>query len=350
MSYKVFQWASGNVGRHTGRVICERADLELVGLHVTNPDKVGRDAAELLGLNTQAGVSASSDIEVVLNSSADVVVHTPLPSMVYGDNPDQDVDDFCQLLAAGKNVITVVGYMYPKVYGPALMDRLQSACIQGGSSFHSTGLNPGWLGDLIPLTMSGLCASVQHVKVLEISTFEHYPSPEIMFGSMGFNTLPDQFEQSNARRGQWLTGLFSESVQMVADGINLGVTQITSEQNLALADADLSTAAGTVRAGTVAGQHWRWAGLDASGEERIVHETVWRMHHTVAPGWPEGKNSVSFTGSPSMHLEFEPDFSWMSDSLLATGMHAINAIPYVVDAQPGVQTFLDLPWIMCRQS
>ena len=350
MSYRVFQWASGNVGRHTGRAIVSRADLELVGLHVTSPDKVGHDAGELLGLEGKTGITATGDIGAVMSSDADVVIHTPLPSMVYGDNPDQDIEDFCELLAAGKNVITVVGYMYPQVYGADLMSRLRDACKQGRSSFHSTGLNPGWLGDLIPLTMSALCESVEHVRVLEISTFEHYPSPDIMFGSMGFNSFPDQFEQSNARRAGWLTGLFSESVQMVADGINLGVTEITGEQDLALAETDLATAAGTVRKGTVAGQNWRWSGHDAAGRERIVHETVWRMHHAVAPEWPEGKNSVSFTGSPSMHLEFEPDFSWMSDSLLATGMHAVNAIPYVVDAAPGVQTFLDLPWIMCRQT
>ena len=55
---------------------------------------------------------------------ADVVVHTPLPSLVHGDEPGRDVDDFCRLLAAGSNVITTVGYMYPAAHGPELVDRL----------------------------------------------------------------------------------------------------------------------------------------------------------------------------------------------------------------------------------
>lgn len=348
MTYKVFQWASGGVGRQTGRVAIERESLELVGLHVYSSDKAGKDAGELLGL-APTGVSASNDVQAVTDSNADVVIHAPLPSKVYGDNPEQDLEDICTLLAAGKNVITVVGYMYPKVYGDEVVQKLETACQAGNSSFHSTGLNPGWLGDLVPLTMSALCERVEHAHILEISSFQHYPSPEIMFESMGFNSTPDVFEQSSARRTDWLNGLFSESVQMVADGMNLGVTEVTSTRQIALAEEDLQTAAGIVHKGSVAGQHWRWAGL-ANGEERIAHETIWRMHNSVAPQWAQGKNAITFKGSPSMHLEFESNFAFMSDGNLGTAMHAINAIPYVVEATPGIQTLLDLPWIMCQQS
>ncbi len=348
MTIRVFQWASGNVGRHTGRVAVERDGLALVGLHVYAPDKVGRDAGEVLGLEP-IGVPATGDIDAVISSDADVVLHTPLASLVYGEHPGQDLDDICTLLAAGKNVITVVGYLYPKAHGPEVVQRLEAACARGGSSFHSTGLNPGWLGDLVPLTMSALSERVDHVHVLEISSFEGYASPEIMFGSMGFSSSPEAFEAGNARRANWLNGLFRENVMLVADGMGLGVTDVQSTQTLALAETDLDVAAGTVGKGTVAAQRWRWAGVTSDGTERIVHETVWRIHSSVAPDWPTGKNSVRFLGSPEMYLEFEPDFRWMSDSMLATGMHAVNAIPYVVEAAPGIRTFLDLPWIMCRQ-
>lgn len=346
---KVFQWASGNIGRLAARAIVARPGLTLVGMHVHSAAKAGQDAGTLIGLDP-IGVEATTGIEAVLASDADLVLHAPLPSLVYGERPEQDLDDFEALLRAGKNVITVVGYMYPKAHGPELVTRLARACEAGGASFHSTGLNPGWLGDLMPMTMSALAERIEHVHVLEVSNFEHYPSPEIMFESMGFASPPAEFERSNARRKRWLDGLFRESVMMTADGIGLGVTAVDSTQTLAVAEADLETAAGRVPRGTVAGQHWRWSGLDADGRERMVHETVWRMHGSVAPDWPAGKHSIRFTGSPEMYLEFEPDFAWMSDSFTATAMHAVNAIPYVVNAPAGIRTFLDLPWIMCRQS
>ncbi len=342
MTYQVFQWASGTVGRHAARVVLDRTALELVGLHVLSGDKVGKDVGELLG-GAACGIAASSDINLIKQSSADVVIHAPLASMVYGDDPEQDLKDICELLAAGKNVITVVGYMYPKVYGSAVMSQLQQACEQGNSTFHSTGLNPGWMGDLVPISMSALSERIDRIHVLEISNFEHYPSPEIMFESMGFASQPEQFERSSERRTRWLNGLFSESVQMVADGIGLAIDAVASMMTLELAPEDLQTASGTVPKGTVAGQHWRWAGTQA-GVERIVHETVWRIHGSVAPSWPEGKHSIRISGSPEMLLEFEANY--VSDGLLATAMHAVNAIPAVCAADAGVKTFLDLPWLL----
>jgi hypothetical protein len=347
MTYKVFQWASGGVGVHTARVAVERESLELVGLHVISEDKVGRDAGEIVGIDP-VGVTATNNIDAVKNSDADVVIHTSLPSMIAGEKEDQDLDDFCELLAAGKNVITVVGYMYPKVYGEAVVNRLGEACRQGNSTFHSSGLNPGWMGDLLPLTISGICERIDHIHVQEVSCFDGYPSPEIMFDSMGFNATPDEYKEKVRKQKKWLDGLFSESVQMVADGLDMGVTEVVSTLETELAKEDLKVAAGTVRKGTVAGQHWRWSGM-ANGEEVIAHETVWRIHPEVAPQWIDGNNWIRFKGRPNVNFEIERDFQFMDEGGVATGMHALNAIPYVVAAEPGIKTFLDLPWIFCQK-
>ncbi len=347
MTYKVFQWASGAVGRQTARVALERESLELVGMHVFSDAKAGKDVGGLIGTD-DTGIKATTDMDAVKNSDADVVIHTSLPSLIAGEKEDQDLDDFCELLAAGKNVITVVGYMYPKVYGDAVVKRLEDACREGNSSFHSTGLNPGWMGDLLPLTMSSLCERVDHVHVVEVSMFDNYASPEIMFDSMGFNATPEEYEVKGARQKKWLDGLFSESVQMVADGMGLGVTEVVSSIEIELAERDLEVAAGTVRKGTVAGQHWRWSGM-RDGEEVIAHETVWRIHPDVAPDWADGNNWIRFKGRPAINFEIARDFGFMDDGMLATGMHAMNAIPYVVDAAPGIQTFLDLPWIFVQK-
>jgi 4-hydroxy-tetrahydrodipicolinate reductase len=339
--YRVVQWSSGNVGRHAIRLVAGRDNLELVGLYVTNPAKRGEDAGTVAGLGA-LGVAATSEIEEILGQDADVVIHTPLPSMVYGDDPGADVDIFCRLLASGKNVITTVGYMYPQIYGPAVMDRLEEACAKGGTSFHGTGLNPGWMGDLFPLVLAGCAGTVDQISVREISNFQFYPSPEIMFDMMGFGRTVADFEETAERHKAWLDGLFTESVQMVADGLEAPVDGVSSQRELATAPHDLETAAGVVAEGTVAGQRWRWAATMGDADV-VVHETVWRMHTDVAPDWPVGSHSVTVQGSPRLHVEFPPSF--MADGLLATAAHAVNAIAYVCPAPPGVRTFLDLPLI-----
>lgn len=290
MTTRLIQWTSGNVGKAIIRSIARRDGLELVGLYVNAEEKSGRDAGEIAGIGAM-GVAATSDVDAILALEADVVIHTPLPSLVNGDDPDADVKNFCRLLASGKNVITTVGYMYPKTYGQGLVERLEDACRQGNSSFHSTGLNPGWLGDLLPLTMSTLSARIDQVYVREITNFEFYPSPEIMFGMMGFGKTEAEFEQDIERYKFWLTNLFRENIQLIADGLGVELDEISDQTEHAYAPSDLETAAGLVKEGTIAGQHWEWAGLK-NGKKLIVHETVWRMHRSVAPGWPDGDHST----------------------------------------------------------
>jgi hypothetical protein len=346
MTIKVVQWGSGNVGRASIAAVAARADMDIVGLLVNSPDKAGRDIGALAGI-ADLGLAATLDVDEIVALDADVVLHMPLPSLVYGDRPDADLDNFCRLLASGKHVITTVGYMYPKVYGDEVMGRLSQACELGQVAFHGTGANPGWFGDLLPLLMSGLSLRIDQIAVQEISNFQYYPSPEIMFEMMNFARTPEEFAARSGRHRTWLDGLFTEAVQMVADGIDAHIDAVTSDMETWVATDDLDTAAGRVAAGTVAGQRWQWRAM--AGGRSIVHqETVWRMHADAAPEWPRGDWSIRITGEPEMHVTLP--HSWNRDVLGSTAAHAINAIPYVVEAGPGVKTFLDLPLIAGRGS
>ena len=167
MPIRVIQWGSGNVGRHAIRTVAAHPGMELVGMMVTDPGKVGRDIGDIAGI-PGVGVTATDDLDEILALDAEVVLHMPLPSLVYGDDPGADMDNFCRLLASGKHVVTTVGYMYPQVYGDDVMRRLTTACAEGGSTFHGTGANPGWFGDLLPLLMSGLSLRIDRIEVREL--------------------------------------------------------------------------------------------------------------------------------------------------------------------------------------
>jgi 2,4-diaminopentanoate dehydrogenase len=344
MTIRVIQWASGNVGRHAAAAVARRRGMKLVGMYVYSPAKDGMDAGLIAGVGP-LGVRATTDAERIVALDADVVIHAPLPSLVYGRDPLADLEVICRLLASGKNVVSTVGYMYPKVHGARVVRKLTLACRKGGVSFHSTGLNPGWMGDLLPLSMTALSGRIDLIQVREISNFQYYPSPEIMFEMMGFGKTETRFRRDAARYGHWLTGLFRESVQMVADGLGLALDRITHRTTRVLATEDFETAAGTVRTGTVAGQRWEWSGV-AGRRKRIVHETVWRMHEAVAPEWPTGNHSITISGEPNMRIDLAPN--WIDGGLLSTAMHAVNAVPLVCAASPGICTPLDLPRITGR--
>ncbi|MDJ0849207.1 MAG: dihydrodipicolinate reductase [Myxococcota bacterium] len=344
MGYRVIQWATGNVGRAALRAVARHPELELVGLHVTDPAKDGRDAGELCRL-PPFGVAATRDASALLALEADCVLHMPLPSARVGDDPDRDLRDLCRILASGKNVVTTVGFVFPAAHGEKVVERLQRACREGGSSLHGTGVNPGWLGELLPLTLSALSSRIERIAVLESTDFSFYPSREVIVDIMGLGKTREAYATDAARYEGWLTGLFRESVELVAAGLALPLDGVETEVELALAEDDFDVAAGRIAKGTVAGQRFRWTGR-SGGVERIVLEAVYRAQRGVAPGWPAPGAAVTIEGRPRMH--FELDESWISNGLTATAMHAVHAVPAVCRAEPGIRTFLDLPLLVGR--
>ena len=156
MTYRMIQWGTGNVGNHALRTIVERPDFELVGVRVYNPEKVGKDAGELLGIDP-VGVIATDDVDAIVALDADCVSYTPLGTTL--DNYDQPLDDICRLLESGKNVVSSAveyhAYLHPDVApqraGIAAIERLNAACVAGNtqllSRWHQSRLHDGRVAD-----------------------------------------------------------------------------------------------------------------------------------------------------------------------------------------------------------
>jgi hypothetical protein len=343
---RVIQWATGNVGRASLRAVALDPHLALTGLFVTNPKKAGVDAGTLCKLDP-IGIAATADIDEIVALDADCVLHMPLPSLRYGDDPDADVRNICRLLESGKNVITTVGYVYPKAYGRELVERFERACAAGGSSLHGTGVNPGWMGELLPLTMSAMSSRIDKVYVLESSEFSRYPSRDVIMNMMGFGKTVEEFDRESKRYRDWLSGLFCESVQMIADGLGVDLDEIERTAEFEVAPQAIDIAAGTVGAGTIAAQRFCWAGI-ARGEPRIVLEAIYRARRDLVPEWPEVGGIVRIEGRPQISFRLEED--WISNGLVGTALHAVHAVPHVCRAEPGIRTFLDLPLITGRHT
>jgi 2,4-diaminopentanoate dehydrogenase len=108
---RVIQFSTGNVGVHALRSLIERPDVELVGVHASGPAKVGRDAAELCGLDTPTGVLATDDLAALVALRADCVVYTSQAET----RPQDALRELCAFLEAGTNVVatSLVWLVYP---------------------------------------------------------------------------------------------------------------------------------------------------------------------------------------------------------------------------------------------
>jgi 4-hydroxy-tetrahydrodipicolinate reductase len=346
VSYKVIQWATGNVGQLALRGIIEHPELELVGLLVHSPDKAGKDAGELAGL-APVGVKATNDVEEILALDADVVSY-----MATGDlRPWEAVDDMARILESGKNVVStsVVPLIYPPGAEEKMVQRLEEACRAGNASCFTSGIDPGFANDLLPLTLTGFCQRIDSVRVMEILNYNTYMQPEVIFETMGFGQPMDH--TPILLLPGILTQAWGPVVRVIAAGLGVELDEIREKYDRVPADETYDTPVGTIEKGTVAGLRFEIQGV-VGGEPKIVIEHVTRMHDDVAPDWPQplgkGGYRVMTKGSPNLQIDFQMEGESGDHNeagLLTTAMRVLNAIPAVCAAPPGLLSVLDMPLV-----
>jgi 2,4-diaminopentanoate dehydrogenase len=349
MGYRVVQWSTGNVGRLALRGIIGHPDLELVGVWVHGPDKVGKDAGELCG-SSPVGVRATNDADALIALKPDCVSY-----MATGDlRPHEAVDDMCRILESGANVVStsVVPLVYPPTSEPRAVARLEAACRVGGTSCFTSGIDPGFANDLLPLTLLGACERVESVRVMEILNYDTYDQAEVLFETMGFGQPLDSTPLLLFPGA--LTLAWGGVVAMIAAGLGVELDEIRETSERRPADTSFDIAAGHVEAGTTAALRFEVQGI-VNGRAAIVVEHVTRLHDDLAPDWPQpaghGSYRILVEGSPTMKCELElTDRAGDHNAagLTVTAMRLLNAIPAVCDAPPGLLSTLDLPLVTGR--
>ena len=285
MTYRVIQWSTGHVGVCSLHGIIQHPDLELVGLWVHSDAKVGRDAGELCGL-PPTGVLATNDADALLALDADVVSYTATADL----RPWQAVKDICRILESGKNVVSssLVQLLHPSKADPAMVDQLEQACKAGGVSMFTSGIDPGFANDLLPIVLSGFCERVDHVRVQEILNYATYDQPEVLFDTMGFGKPLDDTPVLLFPGA--LSYAWGGVIHMLADALDVEVTEIRERHEKASLDHDVDIDLGIIEANTMAGLRFEVVGV-VGGEERLVVEHVTRVHDDVAPGLAEGSRA-----------------------------------------------------------
>jgi hypothetical protein len=342
MTYRVVQWATGLVGKEAIKGVLAHPELELVGCWVHSADKVGRDVGEICELDP-IGVKASGSIDEICALDADAVVYAPVLSSTR---------DVIRLLESGKNVVTPVGWIYPgDTPGVAA---LQAACLTGNATLHGTGINPGGITERFPLMLSALCRDIRHVRAEEFSDIRNYPTDMVVREVMLFGKEPDVAVKSPMI--EILGHGFMQSIDMVAAelGWTLDAEKVTKHE-MAVATKDLDTPVGLIEKGTVAAQRFTWQGT-VGGEPVMTVRVNWLMgSEHLDPPWQLGEQrfEVAFDAEPPVACTFHglhpPVIGENPEiGLIPPAQHCVNAIPYVVRADPGIKTYLDLPLLAGR--
>jgi hypothetical protein len=345
MPYRVIQWSTGNVGKLALRGIINHPDLELVGLWVHGADKAGRDAGELCGLGRRVGVAATRDADALLALDADCVSYTATADLRL----PEAVDDLCRILEAGKNVVStsVVPLVFPPGAPAEIVARLEAACRKGGTSCFTSGIDPGFANDALPIMLLSACERVDSVRVMEILDYATYDQPTVLFETMGFSKPLDHTPL--LLLPGILTLAWGPVIHAIAAALGATVDEIRETHDRRATDTAFSVPAGPVPAGTAAALRFEVQGM-VRGRPAIVLEHVTRLRPDLVPEWPQpaggGCYRVVIEGSPSMVCDLQllgEDGDHNTGGLVATAMRILNAVPAVCAAKPGLLSVQDLP-------
>ncbi len=343
MTIRVVQWTTGNVGKRSVRAIANRRDMELVGCYAWSDDKVGRDVGELCGIES-LGVTATNDVDALLARKPDCVVYNPMWP---------NVDEVVRILEAGVNVVSTAAFVNGNA-DPAGRDRITSACERGNSTMFGTGISPGFV-ELVGIAAAGICDRVDKITIDEGSDTTLYDSPDTERPCGFGRPIDDPDLAPMASRG---TAVFGEAVAMVGDALGVDFDEIRCVAEYARTTDDVVMESWTIPAGCVAGVAASWQGR--VGDRTVVELNVrWKKGQTLDPNWTiEEGHTITVDGRPTVSVKIgylpPPDFEattfadFMVLGMIMTAMPAIDAIPAVCAAAPGIVTYLDRPLITPR--
>jgi 4-hydroxy-tetrahydrodipicolinate reductase len=327
-SFNVVQFGIGPIGQSCLKTILSKPDhLNLVGVIDIDPEKVGKDVGNIIGMDAPVGVTVSANAEAVLTETRpDVVVHTT--SSFLGRMYDQ-------LILCARHGASVVSsteeLSWPYDRHPEVALELDRVAKENGVTILGTGVNPGYAMDALALMATGVCNEVRSITInREVDAgLRRLPLQQ----KVGAGISEREFAQKKA------TGMFGhiglvESIHMVAAGLGWNVDRIEEHLDPVISTKEVVTPFLTVHEGDVAGIHHHAYGYD--GDELLL-----TLDLKMFVGAENPRDAVTVDGDPPIDLVIQGGI--FGDT--ATVATLINGIPQVFDAAPGLKTVKDVPLV-----
>ena len=328
---RVVQLGLGPIGQACVRELCRRSAIELVGGVDVDPAKAGRDLGEVCGLGTPLGTTVRADLAGALAEwRPQVVVHTTQSFL------ERIRGQLETVLQAGAHVVSSseeLFYPCPRDIAGArdatFCHEIDALARAHGVAVVGTGVNPGFVMDLLPLCLTGVCVEVEHLAVTRVVDAGKRRRPLQLKVGAGLSEAAFQERLATGHFGH--IGM-RESAIAVIDTLGWPIERIEGQIQPVIAEGPVQTPYLTVAPGQVAGlrQEMRVWG---EGVERLALELQMYV------GAPHSYDAVEVTGDPPLSMRIEGGV--FGDT--ATIGALVNTVPKVLAAAPGLRTMLDLP-------
>src|SRR6266852_7344692 len=309
----VAQYGIGPIGAEIARLLLTKPWVRIVAAVDVDPNKIGKDLGEVIGLDPEVGVKVTAE----LNGKPDVVCHST------GSRLRDVSSQLKDLLNRGCHVVSTCEELsFP--LDQAIREELQQTARSKNVTLLGTGVNPGFVMDKLPLTVTSVCQRIDSVEIIRIQNASTRREP--LQRKVGAGMTPDEFRAAVAAGKIKHMGL-RESLMMVGNGLGVDFENVTGETiEPIIADREIVTPYLRCAPGQVAGVHQT---IEGTGRIRV------RLELRMYVGAEDvAADRVIVKGVPNVEMEVKGGIH--GDR--ATAAMVVNCIPRVVSARPGVLT------------
>jgi 2,4-diaminopentanoate dehydrogenase len=333
MAYRVLVWGLGAMGSGVARNILKKEDLRLVGAVEKDPERIGKDLGEYLG-GEKTGRLVYSDIEkAIVETKPDIVV------IATNSFVEEVLPKIESAARHHVDVLTIAEEMaFPFVSHPEESEVLENIAWRYGVSILGTGINPGFVLDLLIIAMTGACLKVERIEARRINDLS--PFGKTVMETQGVGTSPEEF-----RRGTETGNIvghigFQQSIAMISNALGWEIDRIEESREPIISSTERKTAVAHVKPGMVAG--CKHVGRGYCGEKLLI-ELVHPQQILPETEGVETGDYIDIYGDPEIHLSIKPEIPGGKGTIAL----ATNMIPAVIEAAPGLIEMSELPIPRC---
>jgi 4-hydroxy-tetrahydrodipicolinate reductase len=325
MTIRVMLMGLGPIGAAVARQVAARRGLRIVAAVDIDPEKIGRDVGQVIGLERRLRLKVTGDVVAALRATRPQVA-----VLCTGSSLRKVMPQFEAVLKAKVPIVSTTEELaYPWRTNRALAKKLDLLAKKAKVAVAGTGVNPGFAMDALPITLTGICERVEAIRVdrIQDARIRRLPFQQ----KIGAGLTPAAFADAVTSGSVRHVGL-TESIAMIADALGWKLEGITDAIAPRVADSPVESEFLRVEVGQV-------CGIIQDGLGYRDGKPVITLHMEAYLGAPETYDAISITGVPNLQVRAEGGFH----GDIATASITVNTIPKVLDAPAGLHTMRTLP-------
>jgi hypothetical protein len=325
MSIRVLHMGLGPIGVAVVRQVASRKGFKIVGAVDIDEAKVGKDLGEVAALDRKLKIEVSDKLAKTIKQAEPDVVALCTSSSLKRVMPQLEA-----LIAAKMPIVSTTEELsYPFYSNKRLAKQIDRLARKAGVAVLGTGVNPGFVMDALPITLTGVCERVDTIRVdrIQDARSRRLPFQE----KIGSGLTADEF-QARVEGGTVRHVGLTESIAMIADAMGWKLDRITDEIKPKIAEKPVSSQFLSVKKGQV-------CGIIQDGVGYRDDKAIVTLHMEAYLGAPESFDSVRVDGSPALTMKIAGGVH----GDVATASITVNSIPKVMGAPPGLHTMRSLP-------